>query len=508
MDWILIIDFGSQYTQLIARKIREQNIYCRVLSCFENKIEDAEHLKGIFLSGGPSSVADENAPEIPDYVFDLKLPILGICYGLQGMIRRLGGVVRKSSKQEYGPAELKVISSNILFRGLPRSFQVWMSHGDSTLRLPKGCKCIASTKSLKYAAVYCKEKRFYGLQFHPEVYHTEYGGKIIYNFAVNICGTKRHWTAGRFVNRAVKQIKDEVGGSKVICALSGGVDSAVCATLLSRAVGKNAIAVFIDNGLLRKNEGDDVERAFATFNSLKFKRVNASDIFLKRLKGVKDPERKRKIIGRTFIKVFDGIARSENVEYLAQGTLYPDLIESKSFKGPSTTIKSHHNVGGLPKRMKLKIVEPLKDLFKDEVRSIGKSLGLPKKFLMRHPFPGPGLAVRIIGRITTERLQLLREADDIFISELKHSKQYDKIWQAFCVLLPIKSVGVMGDERSYEYTIALRAVTGVDGMTADWAKLPNTLLERIASRITGEVKGVNRVVYDITSKPPATIEWE
>ncbi|MCP4633822.1 MAG: glutamine-hydrolyzing GMP synthase [candidate division Zixibacteria bacterium] len=508
MDWILIVDFGSQYTQLIARKIRELKIFCRIQSCTADGIENVDNLKGIILSGSPASVNDLNAPKIPGFVFELNLPVLGICYGLQAVVKKYGGTVRKSTRREYGPAELNLLQANELFAGLPKSSRVWMSHGDSTSRLPSGFETLASTKSLKNAAVVSKDLNFHGLQFHPEVHHSEYGKQILGNFITKLCGCRKGWTPGHFIDQTVSEISSSVGKSKVICALSGGVDSAVCAALLSKAIGRKTIAVFVDNGLLRKNEVNEVKNAFSKYGDLDFRHIDAGDLFLKRLRGIKDPERKRKIIGRAFIEVFRKVAEKEKVKFLAQGTLYPDLIESISFKGPSALIKSHHNVGGLPKRMKLKVIEPLKELFKDEVRLVGKSLGLPKAFLQRHPFPGPGLAVRILGAITPSRLSMLQEADHIFITELKKNKEYDKIWQAFCVLLPVKSVGVMGDERSYESTLAIRAVTSVDGMTADWARIPDNLLEIISSRITREVKGINRIVYDITSKPPATIEWE
>ncbi|MBD3234373.1 MAG: glutamine-hydrolyzing GMP synthase [candidate division Zixibacteria bacterium] len=508
MEWILIVDFGSQYTQLIARKIREQKVYCRIQSCLEREIDNTADLKGIVLSGGPASVTDENAPTVPDYVFDMKVPVLGICYGLQASIVHFKGKVTKSLRREYGATQLKIPSSNPLFDGVSDNSRVWMSHGDYVSRLPAGFQSIGSSRSLKNAAVYSPKYQFYGIQFHPEVHHTEYGNTIISNFLNAICGCKPSWTPGRFVNQMVDELRERLGDSKVICALSGGVDSAVCSLLLSKAIGRNTIAVFVDNGLLRKNEVDEVKSAFQKYPELDFRHIDASSLFLRRLKGVKDPERKRKIIGRAFIQVFTEVAESEKVDFLAQGTLYPDLIESISFKGPSALIKSHHNVGGLPKRMKLKVVEPLKELFKDEVRKVGKKLGLPKQFLDRHPFPGPGLAVRIIGTVTQSRLELVREADHIFMSELKKTREYNNIWQAFCVLLPIQSVGVMGDERTYENTVALRAVTGVDGMTADWARIPYDVIETVSSRITREVKGINRVVYDISSKPPATIEWE
>jgi len=508
-ETILILDFGSQYTQLIARRIRENRVFSEIIP-FNQKTEAYKHkkLKGIILSGGPSSVFDQNAPFCEPEVFELGIPILGICYGLQLVGKMFGGELEKSQKREYGKAIININNNEDLFSEVKNQTTVWMSHGDHLSQLPKGFEVLAHTQNIPFAAIRDNDKKIYGLQFHPEVVHTQEGKKIIHNFLFNICRCEGTWTAESFIESSVSRIKDEVESNKVVLGLSGGVDSSVCAMLVNKAVGEQLNCIFVDNGLLRKDEAKEVISAFKDFD-LNLVCVDASQGFLNELKGVTDPEEKRKISGKAFIEVFEEEARKiRDVEFLAQGTLYPDVIESTSFKGPSATIKSHHNVGGLPEEMNLKLIEPLRELFKDEVREIGRKLNLPENIIGRHPFPGPGLAVRILGEVTKERLSLLREADDVFIRELKKSNLYDEIWQAFCVLLPIQSVGVMGDERTYENVIALRAVTSVDGMTADWAKFPYETLENVSNRIINEVKGVNRVVYDVSSKPPATIEWE
>ncbi|MGB2697827.1 MAG: glutamine-hydrolyzing GMP synthase [Candidatus Zixiibacteriota bacterium] len=508
-ELIIVLDFGSQYTQLIARRIREQNVFCKILP-FNSEIDtdDRKNLKGIVLSGGPSSVFDENAPLLDKKILELNVPILGICYGLQIIAHILSGKVEKSEKREYGRATIDIQDSSDLFKGLGKKQNVWMSHGDFVIELPDNYQVMATTESIPYAAIKDPEKKIYGLQFHPEVVHTENGKIMLQNFLFDICGCNGTWTSESFISSSVQKIKGAVGDGKVICGVSGGVDSFVCAVLVNKAIGDQLTSIFVDNGLLRKNEASEVIDAFKKLKiNLDF--VDASERFLSGLKGITDPEEKRKIIGRVFIEIFEEEAkRIGEVDFLAQGTLYPDLIESTSFKGPSATIKSHHNVGGLPEVMNLNLIEPLKELFKDEVRLIGKELGLPEKILGRHPFPGPGLAVRIIGEVNKIEIDLLKQADNIFIRELKDSGYYDKVWQAFCVLLPVRSVGVMGDERTYENVLVLRAVTSTDGMTADWAQLPPDLVGKISNRIINEVKGINRVVYDISSKPPATIEWE
>ncbi len=506
---IVILDFGSQYTQLIARRIRENKVFCEILPFNQDPaIYKHTNLKGIVLSGGPSSVFDQNAPVCPPDIFELGVPVLGICYGLQLIGRLFGGGIDRSTRREYGKAIIHIDKSKDLLSGVRNDTAVWMSHGDHLSKVPSGFEVLAHTENILFAAIGDSQKKIYGLQFHPEVAHTEGGERILQNFLFRICGCEGSWTTESFIDNTVSRIKEQVRDGKVILGLSGGVDSSVCAVLVGKAIGRQLHCIFVENGVLRKNEAKEVVSAFQDFD-LNLKLVEASDRFLNRLQGVFDPEEKRKIIGRTFIEVFEGEARKiKDVEFLAQGTLYPDVIESTSFKGPSATIKSHHNVGGLPEQMNLKLIEPLRELFKDEVRELAGKLNLPESIIGRHPFPGPGLAVRILGGVTKERLDVLREADEIYISELRGFDLYDRVWQAFCVLLPIQTVGVMGDERTYENVIALRAVTSVDGMTADWAKLPAEILGKISNRIINEVKGVNRVVYDISSKPPATIEWE
>jgi len=512
---ILIIDYGSQYTQLIARRIRELGVFCEILSCYDEIPQKTKYeLKGFILSGGPSSVYQDDSPKLQNGLLELGKPILGICYGAQLLAHTLGGGVHFSKKREYGFTTIKIKEYTDLFHGFEDkassgNLKVWMSHGDKITALPKDFTQIATSDNSPYAAIQEKNKKLYGVQFHPEVIHTDFGGEILKNFLFKICNAEKNWDIGSFVKRTVEGLRKEIGEDKVVLGLSGGVDSSVTAALLSKAAKDKVNAIFVDNGLLRKNEFEEVVKALKSFLSINIIPVDAKEKFLSGLKGVVDPEQKRKIIGRLFIEVFEEEAKKiEGVKFLAQGTLYPDLIESKSFRGPSATIKSHHNVGGLPENMNLILIEPLKELFKDEVRKVGKELGVPDMILNRHPFPGPGLAVRIIGEITEESLHVLKEADAITIDELIKSDQYDKIWQAFTVLLPVKSVGVMGDERTYEKTIVVRAVTSTDGMTADWAKIPYEVLEKISGRIINEVKGVNRVVYDISSKPPSTIEWE
>ncbi|MCX7879759.1 MAG: glutamine-hydrolyzing GMP synthase [Ignavibacteria bacterium] len=506
---ILILDFGSQYTQLIARKIRQNGVFAEIYPFYISfeKILEIDP-SGIVFSGGPSSVYDVDSPYPTAEIFSLNVPILGICYGLQLIAVHFGGKVDRAARREYGRAVLKIVKDDPLFDGVPIESVVWMSHGDRLEEVPDTFEIIGITENA-VSAVRLKNKRIYGLQFHPEVHHTEYGLKILENFVRKICFCKEIWNESSFIENSIERIRREVGSDNVILALSGGVDSTVAAVLLHKAIGSQLHCIHIDTGLMRKNESGTVTSFFLQNFDIPLTFVNAEEIFLTRLKGVTDPEQKRKIIGNTFVELFEKEAsKIPNIKWLAQGTLYPDVIESTSVKGPSATIKTHHNVGGLPERMKLKVIEPFRELFKDEVRKVGIELGVPRWFIERHPFPGPGLAVRIIGETTKERLEILREADAIFIEEIQKYGLYNDIWQAFAVLLPVKTVGVMGDERTYENVCALRAVTSSDGMTADWFKFPYEVLERISNRIINEVRGINRVVYDITSKPPGTIEWE
>ena len=507
-ETILILDFGSQYTQLIARRVRELNVYCEIHPY--NKIpEITKWIKGVILSGSPFSVRDKNCPA-PDFsAFRAKVPILAVCYGAQYLAQFDGGEVKASNNREYGRANLSFIEgSSPLMKGMSKGSQVWMSHGDTIMKTPASFKIIAGTSDVKVAGFSIDQEQTYGIQFHPEVYHTTEGTILLKNFLIDICGCSASWTPESFVGSTVAWLKETIGDDKVVLGLSGGVDSTVAGVLLHNAIGTNLHCIFVNNGLLRKNEFQKVLDSYQHMN-LNIKGVDASGLFLDALDGVSDPEKKRKIIGKIFIDVFEAEARKiKGIHWLAQGTIYPDVIESVSVKGPSATIKSHHNVGGLPKHLNLKIVEPLKSLFKDEVRKVGRTLGIENDLISRHPFPGPGLAVRILGEITRERVKLLQEVDDIFISGLRNNGLYDTVWQAFSVLLPVRSVGVMGDERTYENVVSLRAVTSTDGMTADWAQLPYDVLARISNEIINKVRGVNRVVYDISSKPPATIEWE
>lgn len=512
---ILIIDYGSQYNNLIARRIREQGVYCEIISCLDPLPEKTRfEVAGYVLSGGPASVYTDSAPKLMPGILESGKPVLGICYGAQLLAHSLGGGVHHAKKREYGDTKIKIKDYADLFNGFENkvtqdSTTVWMSHGDKITALPKDFEVIAESENSPYAAVRNKERRLYGVQFHPEVSHTELGEDLFANFLFNICGAKKNWDIGSFVKRTVEELKKEIGSDKIVLGLSGGVDSTVVAALLSKAVRNQVYAIFVDNGLLRKNEFEDVIKSLKSFLNINLIPVDAKRRFLDALKGISDPEEKRKIIGRIFIEVFEEEAKKiEGVKYLAQGTLYPDLIESRSFRGPSATIKSHHNVGGLPENMNLKLVEPLKELFKDEVRKVGKEIGVPGAILTRQPFPGPGLAVRILGEVSEEALSVLKEADAITVEEIQNAGLYEKTWQAFAVLLPVKSVGVMGDERTYENAVVVRVVESKDAMTADWSKIPYSVLEKISNRIINEVKGVNRVVYDISQKPPSTIEWE
>ena len=508
-ETIVLLDFGAQYTQLIARRVREAHVYCEILP-FNTPLAEIlkRQPKGIILSGGPSSVYGEGAPHSDSGLWNAALPVLGICYGFQLLAYQLGGRVQRAEKREYGLAALEVSRPSPLFEGVRDKSNVWMSHGDHIAELPAGFERVG-TSANSLAAAENTERKLFGLQFHPEVVHTEEGRQIIENFLFKVCGCQGDWTPASFVEESIARIRQQIGSRKAICALSGGVDSTVAAVLVDKAIGENLTCIFVDNGVLRKNEFPKVLSNLRERLKLKVVGVDAGFLFLSKLEGVVDPERKRKIIGTTFIEVFDVEAQKVGqVDFLVQGTLYPDVIESVSVKGPSATIKSHHNVGGLPEKMKLKLVEPLRELFKDEVRAIGRALGLGDEIIQRQPFPGPGLAVRIVGEVSPTRVRMLQEADDIVVSEIKHAGLYSQVWQSFAVLLPVKSVGVMGDERSYDYTAAIRAVHSQDGMTADWVKLPYEVLEKISNRIVNEVKGINRVVYDISSKPPATIEWE
>ena len=510
---ILVLDFGSQYTQLIARRLREFGVYTEIVPYFE-KIDSirSKNPKGIILSGGPASVYEKDAYKPDERIFDLGIPILGICYGMQYIAHYFGGKVIRAEAQEFGKADLEIIAQDFIFDNIEQRSIVWMSHADKVEEIPQGFVELAKSGNTHYCAIADLEKRIYALQFHPEVAHSEYGGVMLKNFAIHICKTSSDWNMCNFAETEILRLREVVKEGKVLCAVSGGVDSSVVATLLYRAIGDRLIPVFVDHGLLRAGEREAVEMMFRENLGVPLITIDASEVFLGRLKGVTDPEKKRKIIGESFIEVFEKEAKKHNangeIKFLAQGTLYPDVIESVSIKGPSKTIKSHHNVGGLPDWMKFELIEPLRELFKDEVRALGRELGMPESMLMRHPFPGPGLAIRIMGEVNQRDLELLKRADSIFIEELHKNGLYNQVWQAFCVLLNVKSVGVMGDNRTYDNTVCLRAVEAVDGMTATFSHLSHQFLENVSNRIINEVEGINRVVYDITSKPPGTIEWE
>jgi GMP synthase (glutamine-hydrolysing) len=509
-ETILIIDFGSQYTQLITRRVREANVYSEIhphLITLE-KVKEINP-SGIILSGGPMSVYDDGAPSIDPEILKIGVPVLGICYGLQLMCRLLGGIVEAAEDREYGKAKLIVEKNNKLLQSVKNESTVWMSHGDYLTKVPENFDVLGTSDHSPFCAIGNEKENIYGVQFHPEVMHTEEGNKIIENFLIKICKCKKDWTPENFIKESIEKIKSFAGNSKTICALSGGVDSTVAAVLVEKALGSNLLCIHIDTGMMRKNESKNIEKMFENKFNLKVIHIDASERFLRNLAGTSDPEKKRKIIGNTFIEVFEEESKNfQDAKFLVQGTLYPDVIESVSVKGASVTIKTHHNVGGLPEKMNLKLIEPFRELFKDEVRKVGRELEIPEEFIERHPFPGPGLAVRIIGEVSKAKLDILREADDIFISEIKKAGLYNNIWQAFAVLLSVQSVGVMGDMRTYENVLALRAVTSIDGMTADWFRFEHDFLGDVSNKIINKVRGVNRVVYDISSKPPSTIEWE